>query len=132
LERVSGHRTAKKSIRGSGVPPIFEFQIANYDGPRSEERFENLSLRSVQIRAHEHSIKSPVIHQPASMKHSRTANSRCFLMIVPQKSAQPVATSHWVVVVCFADPMEQQLVVLTLVISLCMIVPAAASVRQRE
>jgi hypothetical protein len=43
-------------------------------------------------------------------------------MIVPQKSAQPVATSHWLVVVCFADPMEQQQVVLTLVISLYMIV----------
>jgi hypothetical protein len=43
-------------------------------------------------------------------------------MIVPQKSTQPVATSHWLVVVCFADPMEQQQVVLTLVISLCMIV----------
>jgi hypothetical protein len=43
-------------------------------------------------------------------------------MIVPQKSAQPVATSHFLVVVCFADLMERQHVVLTLVISLCMIV----------
>ena len=43
-------------------------------------------------------------------------------MIVPQKSTQPVATSHWLVVVRFADPMEQQEVVLTLVISLGMIV----------
>jgi hypothetical protein len=43
-------------------------------------------------------------------------------MIVPQKSAQPVATSHWLVVVCFVDALEQQQVVLTLVISLCMIV----------
>jgi hypothetical protein len=29
-------------------------------------------------------------------------------MIVPQKSTQPVATSHWLAVVCFSDPMEQQ------------------------
>ena len=43
-------------------------------------------------------------------------------MIVPQKSAQPVATSRWLVVVCFADLTEQQHIVLTLVISLCMIV----------
>jgi hypothetical protein len=43
-------------------------------------------------------------------------------MIVPQKSAQPIAASHWLVVVRFVDPMEQQQVVLTLVISLCMIV----------
>jgi len=59
-------------------------------------------------------------------------------MIVPQKSAQPIAASHWLVVVRFVDPMEQQQVVLTLVISLCMMVRnivlhrAAASVRQRE
>jgi len=43
-------------------------------------------------------------------------------MIVPQKFAQPIATSHRLVVVRFVDPMEQQQVVLTLVISLCMIV----------
>jgi hypothetical protein len=43
-------------------------------------------------------------------------------MIVPQKSAQPVATSDWLVVVCFADSTEQQKVVLTLMISLGMIV----------
>jgi hypothetical protein len=43
---------AKKiDTRGSGVPPIFEWQIAGYDRPPSGERFENLSLRSVQIRA---------------------------------------------------------------------------------
>jgi hypothetical protein len=41
-------------------------------------------------------------------------------MIVPQKPAQPVATSDWLAVACFADPMEQQQVVFTLVISLCM------------
>jgi hypothetical protein len=43
-------------------------------------------------------------------------------MIVPQKSAQPIAASHWLVAVCFVDSMEQQQVVLTLVLSLCMIV----------
>jgi hypothetical protein len=42
-------------------------------------------------------------------------------MIVPQKSAKPIATPHWLVVVRFVDAMEQQQVVLTLVISLCMI-----------
>jgi hypothetical protein len=35
------------------VPPIFECQIASDDKPPSGERFENLSLRSVQIRAHD-------------------------------------------------------------------------------
>jgi hypothetical protein len=43
----------KIDTRGSGVPPIFECQIASYDRPPSGERFENLSLRSVQIRAHD-------------------------------------------------------------------------------
>jgi hypothetical protein len=33
--------------------PIFEWQIASYDGPPSGERFENFSMRSVQIRAHD-------------------------------------------------------------------------------
>ena len=42
----------KIDTRGSGVPPIFECQIASYDKRPSGERFENLSLRSVQIRAH--------------------------------------------------------------------------------
>ena len=32
------------------MPPIFEWQIASYDRPPSGDRFENLSLRSVQIR----------------------------------------------------------------------------------
>jgi len=56
------------------VSPIFECRIASYDRPPSGERFENLSLRSVQIRAHEHSIwivsslKLPVMHLPASME----------------------------------------------------------------
>jgi hypothetical protein len=44
------------------VPPIFECQIASYDRPPSEERFENLSLRSVQIRAHEHSFCGLLAH----------------------------------------------------------------------
>jgi hypothetical protein len=43
----------KIDTRGSGVPPIFEWQIASYDGPPSGERFENFSMRSVQIRAHD-------------------------------------------------------------------------------
>jgi hypothetical protein len=38
------------------------------------------------------------------------------------QSAQPVATSNWLVVACFADSTKQQQVILTLVISLCMIV----------
>jgi hypothetical protein len=42
----------KIDTRGSGVLPIFEWQIASYDRPPSGERFEDLSLRSVQIRAH--------------------------------------------------------------------------------
>jgi hypothetical protein len=59
--------------RGSGVPPIFECQITSYGRPRSVERFENLSLKSVQIRAHDcvwivGSPKSPAMHRPASMK----------------------------------------------------------------
>jgi len=33
-------------------------------------------------------------------------------MIVPQKSAQPIAASHWLVAVRFVDSMEQQQVVL--------------------
>jgi len=32
---------------GSGVPPIFEWQIASYDRPLSGEWFENFSKRSV-------------------------------------------------------------------------------------
>jgi hypothetical protein len=43
----------KIDTRGSGVPPIFEWQIASYDRPPSGERFENFSMRSVQIRAHD-------------------------------------------------------------------------------
>jgi len=42
----------KIDTRGSGVPPIFEWQIASYDRPPSGERFENFSMSSVQIRAH--------------------------------------------------------------------------------
>ena len=42
----------KIDTRGSGVPPIFEWQIASYDRPPSGERSENFSMRSVQIRAH--------------------------------------------------------------------------------
>jgi hypothetical protein len=63
------------------------------------------------------------MHRPASMKPQPDGQFTLPLeMIVPQKSAQPVARSHWLVVVYFGDPMEQQQVVLTLVISLCMIV----------
>jgi hypothetical protein len=43
----------KIDTRGSGVPPIFEWQIASYDRPPSGERFENFSMSSVQIRAHD-------------------------------------------------------------------------------
>jgi hypothetical protein len=50
---VSSSNGQKIDTRGSGVPPIFECQIASYDMPPSVERFENLSLRSVQIRAHD-------------------------------------------------------------------------------
>ena len=59
------------------------------------------------------------MHRPASVK-LHPDNSRFLLMIAPQKPAQPVATSDWLAVACFADPMEQQQVVFTLVISLCM------------
>ena len=52
----------KIDTRGSGVPPIFECQIASYDRPPSGERFKNLSLRSVQICAHEHSICGLLAH----------------------------------------------------------------------
>ena len=40
----------KIDTRASGVSPIFECQITSYDRPPSGEGFENLSLRSVQIR----------------------------------------------------------------------------------
>jgi hypothetical protein len=43
----------KIDTRGSGVPPIFEWQIASYDRPPSGDRFENFSMSSVQIRAHD-------------------------------------------------------------------------------
>ena len=43
-------------------------------------------------------------------------------MIVPQKSTQPIATSHGLVAVGFRNLAEKQHVVLTLVISLSMIV----------
>jgi hypothetical protein len=56
------------------------------------------------------------------MKPEPDSHSRCLLMIVLQKSTQPIQASHWHVVVRFVDSMEQQQVVLTLVISLCMIV----------
>ena len=34
------------------MPPIFECQIAGYDRAPYGEGFENISLRSMQIRAH--------------------------------------------------------------------------------
>jgi hypothetical protein len=38
----------------SGVPPIFEWQIASYDRPPSGEWFENFSMRSVQTNPHDY------------------------------------------------------------------------------
>ena len=62
----------KIDTRVSGVPRIFECQIASYDRPASGE---SLSLRSVQIRAHDCvRIRSgllarwPVMHRSASTK----------------------------------------------------------------
>jgi hypothetical protein len=52
-------RTVKKiDTPGSGVPPIFERQIASYDRPPSGERFENFSMRSVQTNPHDY-VRSP-------------------------------------------------------------------------
>ena len=53
LKRFPMPERSKNDTRGSGVSPIFECRIASYDRPPSGERFENLSLRSVQIRAHD-------------------------------------------------------------------------------
>jgi hypothetical protein len=47
------HERLKIDTPGSGVPPIFECQIASDDRPPSGERFGNLPRRSVQICAHD-------------------------------------------------------------------------------
>jgi hypothetical protein len=97
--------------------------------PLSGEGFGNHGMRCVRIRAHDWvriQIAGPCSRQrctgPLRWGRSQTANSRWVSMMVLQKSAQPVATSNWLVLACFADPTKQQQVVLILVISLCMIV----------
>src|ERR1700751_5223724 len=61
--------------------------------------------------------------RPAWVTQSAIAMDSCrSSMIVPQKSAQPIATSHRLVAAGFRNLAEKQHVVLTLVISLSMIV----------
>jgi hypothetical protein len=42
MRRISSLERSKIDTPGSGVPPIFEWQIASYERPPSGEGFENL------------------------------------------------------------------------------------------
>jgi hypothetical protein len=83
----------KIDTQGSGVPPIFECQITSYDRPPSGERFENLSPRSVQIRAHDWvRIRSRLLpgHAPTCVEASRLPlKSRLRVKSTTEASSSP-------------------------------------------
>jgi hypothetical protein len=60
-------------------------------------------------------------HVGEAKRDCQMTRSRRFSMIVPQKSSQPIVTSHRFVAACVRDLPEEQYVVLTLMISLSVV-----------
>ena len=88
---------------GSGVLPIFEWQIASYDRPPSGERFENLSMRSVQIRAHDGVRSRSALLAYYSRSHAPTRVDSQFTLPLDNSTAKVRPTGRGIALVC-RDP----------------------------